>query len=205
MSTIVVSSFQTPDVFVTMENVKINSKTCRFTLDLSLSNDGITYGEVEMISGTITPELREWMSKPKPVMALVVADNERGYEKVPTGVDLTPAQRYLSKTGWESKIYQEGAIESLIFEAHNRSDVYQDCPFRLFIGLERCTLTLVNKPSRKMSKVYNEQTATTEVKYTKKIGTFASGQKTLAFVNKTEYRRLIIETTQVKEVYTPQS
>lgn len=202
MSTIVVSSFQTPDVYVQMEDIKIDSKRCRFTLNLSLSNDGKTFGEVEMISGTITPELREWMSIPKPVMAMVVANNEAGYEKIHTGKSLTPAQRYLIKTGWESKAYEPGAIESLTFTAHNTSDVYQDMPFRLFIGLDRCTLTLVNKPSRKQVKVYNEETATTEIKYKKKIGHFASGQATVAFIHKSEYRRLIIETTQVKEVYT---
>lgn len=200
MSTITVKTFVAPQSFVRMENVNINPTKGRFTLDLSLSADGIHYGEITQVSGTITPQLREWYNKPIKETVKVVADCGTGYEDVPTGKWSTGFQRYMLKTAFASEAFKENVIQDLLFESFNTSPDYKELPFRLFMGLDRNTLTLVNAENN-VRREFVDAAGEVTVKYEPKMATFADGRRVRAFIHPDNYQRLVFENQAEREIF----
>lgn len=200
MSTIIVKSFVTPDCNVVMENIRINAKNCTFTMELSYGTEDAGIEKLP-VSGTVTLDLIRWLTVVKPIKVQVKADNEKGYEWIKSGREATTFQRYLSKINFETASQDHDVLHEMIFECHNRSESYAENPFRLFLGKDRATLTLVNLPSKKRITVRDEESGEITNRYSNKTYRYADGTVVKTWIPKSEFRRLILEMDIEREVY----
>lgn len=90
-----------------------------------------------VVRGHITPYLRNWLSKPRPVV------DERGN---PTGEMLSNFQRYLDRLGKDV----DTLLEGYVFECENHSPEYALNPFSLRMSEKYSSIMveLVNMPSK---------------------------------------------------------
>lgn len=201
-NTVIVNVFTTPERMVKLTDVRINAETLRFVANIQLGTESGIWSVPEEISGTITVELKKWLTLIKDEKYKVKADNDRGFEYVKSGRRLTSFQRFLEKSGFESLASSPDMLSSLEFECSNTSENYMANPFRIVRRIDgKCTMTLVNLPSKKRVETVNEETGEHTVYYTTKYGKFASGEITKAFINPSKYRRFIYEESVTKELF----
>lgn len=182
-----------------MENLRIDAKKCTFTMDLSYVDDAGL--QRRKVSGTVTLDLVRWLTIVKPIKVQVKADNEKGYEWIKTGREATSFQRYLSKIHFDTMAEAHDVLHEMTFESQNRSESYAENPFRLFLGKDRATLTLVNLPSKRKITVRDEESGEITNRYSNKTYRYNDGTVVKTWIPKSEFRRLIIETDIEREVY----
>lgn len=181
-----------------MENIRVDAKKHTFTMDLSYSTEDVVYDKAP-VSGTVTHEVVDWLTTIKPIKVQVKADNEKGYEWVKTGREATTFQRFLSKIGFDVKT--PDVLHDMVFESDNRSPEYTDNPFRLFLGKQRATLTMVNLPAKRKVSILNEETGEVTNRFSNKTYRYSDGTTVKCWIPKSEFRRLIVETEKAYEEY----
>lgn len=195
--TTTIKTFVTPDVQVKLSNILVNPKERKATITLGTKAKGKRKFTEQQVEATITSELYNWLTRLTDNKVKVAADNEAGFEFIPTGERSTGFQKFLAKKGLE---FKTGILQSLEFVSHNTSTEYQDNPFRIVMFDDRAVITLVNIPSKSRKEVVDINTGEIKTFYTQKYGKFADGTTTKAFINKDKYRRLVVQTTKEVEV-----
>lgn len=191
-----ITTFKTPEVTVRFSNMEIDALRKKFTMLVETKSAKQRKFVGKIVSGNITAELADYFSLLKDEKVKVPADNEQGYEFIPTGKKLTNFQKYLKKAGIE---YYPNILKDLSFEAYNTSEDYKSNPFRLVVYAGgNSTLTLVNISSK--VKISHVDTTTGEVsdKYYHRLFTDSNGNTRRSFVIPKNYRRLMVQ--EVKEV-----
>lgn len=194
--TVKVTEYATPNVDVRIARMSLNLKDKKATFFLSTREPGKKKWSAEKeVSAFMTKELIFWFTEYLDDKVKVVADNERGCEWIKTGKKSTGFQRFLAH---KDIPFQPGILSEIVFECHNNSEDRSLNPFRVFIGKENATITLVNVPSKKRVEKIDPETGEVSVSYHQRYGKLASGVIVKSFYKKEAYRRLIIQ--QEKEV-----
>lgn len=162
---------------VSMKNLVINPKNGSFTIDFAFIEGRQKKFNFQTISGNITPELYEWFTK-------VFVDRVEEGSAV-AGEETTAFKKYLKRKDIE---YKPGILKELSWECSNKSDQFDDCPFRLTISpkYDSATLNLVYK----YAKVVKDKRFDPNTGKTVKI----FGYKKFANMKREYFRRLEIFT-----------
>lgn len=183
-----ISTFVTPEGKVRISNLVVDSYSKHFTASIGFKAKGKRTYKFKDISGTVTTELAEWLSKLTPEKVKIAADNEQGFQFVPTGRRLTFFQKYLIKRG----IPEDTLLPSLVFESDNTSQSYAENPFRLVsYASGKFTLTLVNASSKKIVSHLDTSTGQITNKYYQRLFTDKEGNTRRSFITPDHYKRLI--------------
>ena len=101
--TTTVKNFATPESIVRISNLKVNIKDFTFQLTLGTKAKKQRNFREEVITGKITVELNDWLSKTFKERIKVADDSEQGYKYQETGNLTTGFKTFLSKIGKEFK------------------------------------------------------------------------------------------------------
>ena len=188
-----IKTFVTPEAQIQFSNIVVDNVKKRFTLTLGIKEKGKRKFAEQPVEGTLTSELNDWFSKATPDKVQVKADNERGYDWLPTGTTSTAFQRYCKHNGIET------SLDQITFTAENTSTDRNANPFRLVLLAERHILTLVNVAKRKRSESINPNSGEVSITYSVRYGKIA-GRTVKAFIKPSDYRRLVIQATRTVEL-----
>ena len=194
-----VTTYATPEVKVQLSNIVIDPKKRTATFTLGTKAKGKRKFDLEQVEANINHRLYNYFTQLREEKIKVVADNEKGFEYVGTGVKSTSFQRFLAKKGIE---FKSGILKSLVFECDNKSPEYLDNPFRVVMyDNGKVALTLVNLPSKSVRETVDVNTGEIKSFYSTKVGTLADGKQVQAFIRPEKYRRLVIQYITEREVY----
>ena len=188
--TTTVKNFATPESIVRISNLKVNIKDFTFQLTLGTKAKKQRNFREEVITGKITVELNDWLSKTFKERIKVAEDSEQGYKYQETGNLTTGFKTFLSKIGKE---FKPGILSEMVFESDNKSESYQDNPFKIIkYANGHCTFTLVNIGTKRV--VTTEDPMTGEVTQHWKQKFVKLGERVVPeFFNKKNYIRLKVE------------
>lgn len=201
MTTTNVIRNQFPQVDVRLSNMTLDVSYKKVFFNLETRKVGNKkWSKPQPIEAFATKEVLEFFSKLSDDKVQVVADNEKGYEWIPTGNKSTGFQRLLRMRGVE---YTPGILKETIFECANDSEDRSLNPFRLFINetTGTNTLSMVNVPSKQRIETINPETGEVEVQYKQKYGQLSNGVFVKAFYKRSAYRRLVIRKIEEVEMY----
>lgn len=190
-----VKLFVNPTVKVRVSNIKVDVKNYKFELLLETKTNRQKIWRQENISGSISKALRDWLLIATDEKIKVVADNERGYDFVPSGRKLTGFQKFLTKKGIE---FTPGILSTLTFESDNNSDNYFDNPFKIMTFLDQePKLTLVNVAPKKVIVESDPQTGKSSYYSKEQFIKMNDGSIKKAFFSNKYFIRLKTEIEQV--------
>ncbi len=194
--TTTVKAFNRPNAMVSFTNIVVDIAKCTFELNVSHQFKGKNKIHTQNVSGTITPELRDWLSTVKPEKVRTVGKD--GVVSFPeTGVSSTGFQKFLKRTDRE---FVPGILSSTIFTSENNSEDYYQNPFKLIMLNERNILTLVNIATKKRTETSDPMTGKKTVHYTQRFFKNGNDEVQKSFTTKKNYFRLILQQDQTVEV-----
>ena len=154
--TTTVKLFVNPDVRVRITNLLVNVKDFTFQLTLGTKTKKQRNFREEVVTGKISVDLHDWLTQTFKERIKVADDSEIGYKYMETGKLLTGFKAFLAKQGIE---FQPGILKDMIFESDNKSESYQENPFKIIRYLDgHVTLTLVNIGTKKVVTVEDPET-----------------------------------------------
>ena len=187
MNTSVVT-FVKPAGSVSLSNIQINVKQRSFSLTFGFIPKGKRKAIIRNISGGVSYELMDWLTKAYEVEELV--ESENGPIKVKTGEIKTPFQRYLQKREIE---FKPGILQSMSFTAKNDSDSYELFPFKIVEYIKAPMLTLVNIAPKKKTSTVDINTGEITDKWKNSFFLGTQGSYIRSFFTSKNYRRYIVE------------
>lgn len=165
---------------VSFRNLRVNSEDKSFKIEFAFREDKRMKFDYQSVSGNITPELYEWFTKP------LLRPNLEGDLSKPT--ETSPFKEWLDRKGIMFRKYMLRHNNELEFLCDNRSENFDDCPFRLTVSEKygTATLNLVYKhPKVVVARHYNPDTGKFQNEY---------GYWKYANMKKDNFRRLEIIT-----------
>lgn len=160
---------------VSFRNLIIDQKARTFQVEFAFIEGRKKKFNYQQISGNVTVELLKWFSR--------VFDEK--IDGIATGKQTTAFKLWLQRNNIE---YKPGIIRDLQWTCDNRSENFDDCPFRLTISpmYDTATLALVSMNKKKVVSV-TEDLATGNI-----IKKYDHGQ--YKYMKRTNFRRLEIYT-----------
>ena len=183
-----VVTFAKPEGVVSMSNISIDIKNKQFSLSLGFIPNKKRKAIVQQITGGVSHELMDWLTKAYEVEELV--ESPDGPIKVKTGEIKTPFQRYLQKRGIE---FKPGILNTMTFTGKNDSESYEEFPLKVVMYIKSPMLTLVNVAPKKKTSTVNINTG--EITESWKNNYFVGTQGNLmkSFFTPKNYRRYVIQ------------
>lgn len=200
-TTVVKNEFPNVDVRLTNMVLDVSYRKVSFNLETRKTGNK-KWSKPQPIEAFATKEVLEFFTQLSDDKVQVVADNEKGYEWIPTGNKSTGFQRLLRMRGVE---YTPGILQETIFESANDSQDRSLNPFRLFINeiTGTNTLSMVNVPAKTRMETIDPNTGEIVVSYKQRYGQMPDGRWTKVFYKKDAYRRLVVRKQEAVEVYQP--
>jgi hypothetical protein len=195
-----VRNFVRPNGQVYYSDINIDTTKCTFSLNYAFVPKGkrkIVYEPT--VQGTITPELKLWLTKVFAETANVVIDGKT--VKRETGRNLTGFQLFLERTG---KTFEPNILASMTFHSNNFSEDYYENPFKLVMLNDKSVLTLINVAPKQKTMKFNPATGKTDVHYTQRYFQI-NGEWRKSYVPKKNYCRLILQQDVTMEVATEEA
>lgn len=160
---------------VSFKNLIVNPKDKSFSIDFAFIEGRQKKFNYQTISGNMTPELYDWFTKS------FTKTKEDGSAVV--GKTTTAFKEYLLRKGLE---FKPGILQELFWECNNRSQEFDDCPFRLTVSevFGNATLNVVYKYAKVVKDKRNDPNTGKEIK--------TYGYKKYANMKREYYRRLEI-------------
>ena len=199
---LVIPSFVKPNVKVRFTNVVINNTLGIFSLDYQTKDGRKKWSEPISVSGRTTMPVRSYFSFKLKETKKFAADNEKGYEVLPTGMHIRPFDLFIEKAKAFGYEYSKETSEN-VFESDNHSPDRFANPFELVRiddksgddELTRYVLNMVNTPVEK------RKGANDEIEYFQKTYISAEGTKRLNHKTPNYYDRLFIQTWTLRQLY----
>lgn len=198
--TTTVKLFVNPEVRVRITNLLVNVKDFTFQLTLGTKTNRQRNFREEVVTGKISTDLQDWLTQTFKERIKVEDDSELGYKYMDTGNLLTGFKVFLSKQGIE---FKPGILKDMVFESDNKSESYQENPFKIIRYLDgHVTLTLVNIGTKKVVTI--EDPTTGESKQMWKQSFTKLGDRYVPnFFSKKNFVRLKVQQTQEVKEFTP--
>lgn len=200
MNTTTVKNFERPEGQVFFSEVAIDTAKCTFSMKYAFVPKGKRKVNYAPVVGTITPELKEWLTKVFPEKVTVMNGDQK--EMRETGVNTTGFQIFLKRI---NKQFAPGILRTLEFHSDNHSEDYYLNPFKLIVLNDKSVLSLVNVAPKKKESSFNPETGKTDIHYSQRYFKVGEDQYRKSYVPKKNYCRLILQQDKVMEVAQPTS
>ncbi len=194
-----VKNFERPEGQVHFSAVNIDTAKCTFSLNYAFVAKGKRKIIFVPVKGTITPELKEWLTKVFPEKVNVVIDGNTVSRE--TGVNTTGFQIFLKRI---EKQFVPGILSTLTFTGDNNSEDYYTNPFKLIILNDKSVLSLVNIAPKEKKMQFNPESGKTEIHYKQRYFKVGNDFRR-SYVPKKNYCRLIIQQDKIVEIATPET
>lgn len=192
-----VRNFERPQGLVYFSAINIDVAKCTFSMQYAFVPKGKRKVVLNTVSGTITPELKEWLAKVFAEKVVVMENDQRTTRE--TGRNITGFQLFLDRI---SEVFTPGILSTLTFKSENNSEDYYSNPFKLVMLNDKNVLTLVNVAPKAKSMKFNPTTGKTDIYYTQRY--FKVGEHyRKSYVPKKHYTRLILQQDKLMEVAPP--
>lgn len=170
-----------------------------FTLDLQIKEEGKrNFSKVIPVTGRYTYPVLNWFNDLHKVNVKIV-DNTKpdGFRWETTGESRTKFQSYLVRHNLPTSTQ----LKDLAFQSHGHSENFDENPFRLVLYKNRpATLTMVHVAPKKRFETIDSN-GEVQVKYTNKETINVRGRVIPKPLDKSQFRRLLIEHHEVAEVF----
>lgn len=200
METTTVKNFERPQGQVFFSEIAIDTAKCTFSLKFAFVPKGKRKVVFAPVTGTVTPELKEWLVKVFPEKVTVMNGDVK--EMRETGVNTTGFQIFLKRI---HKEFKPGILKTLEFQCDNHSEDYYQCPFKLIMLNDKSILTLVNVAPKQKEMKHNPETGALEIHYSQRYFKVADDQYRKSYVPKKNYCRLILQQDKVMEIAKPEA
>ena len=150
------------------------------------------------VAGTITPELKDWLTKVFAEKVTVMNGDKK--EMRETGKNTTGFEIFLSRIETE---FKPGILSTLAFHSDNDSEDYYANPFKLIVLNDKAILTLVNVAPKQKEMKFNPETGRTDIHYSQRYFKVGDDQYRKSYVPKKNYCRLVLQQDKVMEVAQP--
>ena len=190
-----VRNFVRPQGQIFFGDINIDAKKCTFSLAYAILAPRKRKLEYKNVSGTITPELKQWLTYVFDKKVKVMENDQPVYKM--TGEKSTGFQIFLERKSLE---FQPGILSTMTFKSDNFSEDYYQNPFKLVILNDKAILTLVNIAAKERTQEHNPTTGKVETHYTQRYFQVEGGGYRKSYVPKKNYCRLIVQQDKLMEV-----
>lgn len=195
MNTTTVKNFERPTGQVFFSEISIDTAKCTFSMKYAFVAKGKRKVIYEPVTGTITPELKDWLTKVFPEKVSVINGNIKEIRE--TGVNTTGFEIFLKRI---EKEFSPGILKSLSFHSANDSEDYYENPFKLIRLNDKSILTLVNVAPKQKEMKFNPETGKTDIHYSQRYFKVGDDQYRKSYVPKKNYCRLVVQQDKLMEV-----
>ena len=116
---------------VSFRNLVVRTEDASFSMEFAFREDRRTKFDYQSVSGHLTPELYNWFTD---VLIRPLLEGD-----VSSNVKTSPFKLYLDRKGIE---FKKGILRTMVWECDNKSENFDDCPFRLTISEKFGTASL---------------------------------------------------------------